>query len=273
MSFWGYPKYETVAEKKEKAAKKIAFLHKKGQKVNPVVIEDRTIVKTFWGKAWCENLESYRDYDNRLGRGRSCLRSGSVLDLAIEKGKIKALVQGSKLYKISVTIAEISGKKWQNLKNECSGKIDSLIELLQGKFSQAIMSHITNKDNGLFPEPDEIEFDCSCPDYAAMCKHVAAVLYGVGVRLDHSPESFFILRHVNHIDLINTKDSVGELTKGKGKAKKLEIDTDLSDLFGIQLEGKLDVKKIARVIKNPVLKKTVTTVAKKAPKKKLKKVL
>ena len=168
----------------------------------PIVLEGRSIANTFWGKAWCKNLESYSDYSNRLPRGRTYVRNGSVIDLKMAAGEITALVSGSSIYKVKIAIAKVVANKWNKIVDECAGKIDSLIELLQGKFSKAVMEIITDPKKGLFPDPKEIKLSCSCPDWADMCKHVAAVLYGVGARLDNRPEELFMLRQADHIELI-----------------------------------------------------------------------
>lgn len=251
-----YPKYVSVAERKRKAEKHVASLSKKGKKLKPVVIEGRVIAKTFWGKAWCDNLESYSDFENRLPRGRTYVRNGSVIDLGIEKGKIYAQVMGSSLYKVEISIAPMAHDKWRDLIRACSGKIDSLVELLQGKFSKAVMAILTEKENGLFPKPHEITMTCSCPDYADMCKHVAAVLYGVGAALDTQPEWLFVLRHVNHMDLISSASVDEALSLTTSSLKQLDGE-DLSSLFGIEIENeKLSVPK-------------KTTQAKKSPKKEI----
>lgn len=87
---------------------------KKGADLSPVALEGRTIAKTFWGKAWCENIESYRDYAYRLERGRSYVRSGAVIDLKISEGAISALVigSGSNPYKISIRIDKMKKAAW-----------------------------------------------------------------------------------------------------------------------------------------------------------------
>jgi uncharacterized Zn finger protein len=246
MSFW--PPYVTVEERKKKAAKKVASLKKNGKTLYPVIINSRTIARTFWGKSWCKHLESYSDYENRLPRGRSYVRNSSVIDLQIKKGLIDALVCGSSMYDVTVEIQELHASKWQNLIKECSGKIDSLIELLQGKFSKSIMEIITNKDNGLFPNPNEIKLKCSCPDRAYMCKHIAAVLYGIGARLDDEPEKLFLLRHVDHLDLFDEAQSSGKIMSVVGKGDTEMDDESLSSLFGIEIDKK---SKDAKSIKKP----------------------
>ena len=208
--------YVPVAQRRAQAAREVEKRRKKGQTTNPVVIEGRTIAHTFWGKAWCDNLESYSDFENRLPRGRTYVRNGSVVDLQIEPGKIKALVSGSELYEVSINIAPLPPDQWRSIKSRCAGQIGSLVELLQGKLAKGVIEIITSHDGGLFPKPREITMSCSCPDWAGMCKHVAAALYGVGARLDHQPELFFRLRKVDQMELIEEAVSrAGEKTAGK----------------------------------------------------------
>ena len=195
MAYFGFAPYVPVAEKREKAKKTIEKLKKKDPSISPVIIEGRKIALTWWGKAWNDNLESYSDYSNRIGRGRSYVRNGAVLDLKISKGKIAALVQGSgsKPYKVNITIEPLNKKLLKELSKDCLGKIDTFEELMEGKFPKDLAELFTTKGRGLFPSPDEITLNCSCPDWAVMCKHVAAVLYGVGARLDKEPELFLHL--------------------------------------------------------------------------------
>jgi len=235
---WYYPPYVPVAERRKKAAKKVAALIKKGQFVNPVIIEGRSIAKTFWGKAWCQHLESYCDYENRLPRGRTYVRNGSVIDLKLHAGEIRALVSGSEIYKVTVKIDPLPKNKWQDLVKECAGKIDSLIELLQGKFSKGVMEIVTHKDKGLFPDLKDIKLECSCYDWADMCKHVAAVLYGIGAHLDESPQALFLLREVDHTDLL-TQAGSHDFSQSSSDQDAKTLIGDLSSLFGIDIEGEL----------------------------------
>jgi len=237
MDSWGYYRpYISAAERRRKAEKTAAKMVKKGQKLSPVRIDGRMIAQTFWGKAWCDHLESFSDYENRLPRGRTYVRNGSVIHLSIAEGKIEALVQGSSLYTVKIDIKCVDQKKRKTLLESCSGEIDSVVELLQGQLSCSVMKTITDRQNGLFPQPKEISLSCSCPDWADMCKHVAAVLYGVGARLDQEPELLFKLRHVDHLELIN-KATLKTPQKRSAKAQDLN-DQDLSNLFGIEIDSK-----------------------------------
>ena len=227
--------YVPVAARRKKAAGAIKRLRKKGQSVEPVVIEGRRIATTFWGQAWCDNLESYHDFENRLPRGRTYVRNGSVIDLKISPLKVRAMVSGSSIYKVSVGIAAVPKARWRAVCRDCAGGIDTLVELLQGRFSKAVMERLCRQDKGLFPRPSEIDFSCSCPDYASMCKHVAAVLYGIGSRLDERPELLFHLRAVDENDLVAHIDTALPLAKkGPDPGKVLETD-DLSALFGLDM--------------------------------------
>jgi len=232
--FYDFKPYVPVAERRRRATDELKKLAKKGHVVSPVVIEGREIARTFWGRAWCDNLERYRDYDSRLPRGRSYVRNGSVVDLQLGPGKVEARVSGSRLYEVVVTVAPLAKARWASIRADCAGGVDSLVELLQGRFSQAVMERLCRQDTGLFPAPKEIQFSCSCPDWASMCKHVAAVLYGVGSRLDERPELLFALREVDEKDLIASAAAAPMSAKTPAEGKRL-AEGDLSALFGLDL--------------------------------------
>jgi uncharacterized Zn finger protein len=276
MSYWGYPRYVSVAEKKAKAEKKLKQLRKKNPDIQPVVIEDNILARTWWGKSWNQNLERYADYANRIGRGRSYVRHGAVLDLKIDTGKVTALVQGStsRPYEVEIKIQAISQANWSAIKKQCEGQLKSLQDLLAGKFPKILADIFFAKEKGLFPSPQAISFACSCPDWASMCKHVAAALYGIGARFDEDPSLFFKLRGVDTGDLIAraVKDKTEELlAKTKTKSAKVIADADLADIFGIDLDNKPDfagngttavskksaVKKIAKPITLPRKRKNI----------------
>lgn len=197
----------------------------------------RAIARSFWGKAWCENLESYRDYESRLPRGRSYVRNGSVLDLKVASGEITALVSGSEIYQVAITIKHLAPDHWRRIKTQCAGNVGSVIELLEGRLSERVMQVVTHRGDGLFPKPAEIQMDCSCPDWATMCKHVAAVMYGVGARLDQHPELLFTLRNVDHADLIS--QAIDLAASRKTSSRKVLADEALGDVFGIEIGSAL----------------------------------
>ncbi|MDR2762792.1 MAG: hypothetical protein LBB88_09345 [Planctomycetaceae bacterium] len=231
--YFGWSPYVSVANKLANAKKFVA--KKLGSKAHPVKPSCSKIAKTFWGVAWCENLESYADYGNRIQRGKTYIRNGSVAHLEISTGKIKAYVAGSDTYQIEISIAPLSKNKWDIIKKKCSKEIGSVVELLQGKLSKNVLAIVTDKTNGLFPKPDEISFDCSCPDFASMCKHIAATLYGVGVMLDAEPELFFKLRGVDYLELI---DSSVNFTADVKDDNTLD-DESLESIFGVELSDSL----------------------------------
>jgi uncharacterized Zn finger protein len=224
-----------VAERREKARKQAEKLRKKGQSLAPVVIAGRTIAATFWGKAWCQNLEQYGDYENRIPRGRAYVRNGSVVDLKIGAARVDALVSGSHLYSVEIEIRPLKAEVWKGVKGACTGRIGSLLELLQGKLSREVMEIVTRLRTGLFPEPAEISFRCSCPDWASMCKHVAAVFYGVGARLDREPELLFKLRKVDHRELI-AAPGAADLAASPEMRDKMIADEDLAGIFDIEID-------------------------------------
>jgi uncharacterized Zn finger protein len=239
--YGGFAPYVSVAERRKKAEKAVAKLKKKDKNISPIVITGRNIAKTWWGKSWNKNLESYADYSNRISRGRSYVRHGAVLDLKITEGNVKALVlgSGSKPYKINIKIKALDKNSWKYIVEECLGKIESIEELIEGKFPKALEKLFTSKGKGLFPSPDEIDLECSCPDYANMCKHIAAVLYGVAVKLDNDPEIFFLLRGVNINDLISetiSKKAKTMLEKSETKGRRVIEDTEIFDMFGIDMD-------------------------------------
>ncbi|MBU0719605.1 MAG: SWIM zinc finger family protein [Planctomycetes bacterium] len=231
--FWRqWSPYVPVARRRANALRKMEKLRKKGKDIQPVKIEGRTIARSFWGRGWCDHLESFSDYENRLPRGRTYVRNGSVCHLSIQPGRIEAIVSGSELYNTSIRIKRLKPAIWKSVKERCAGQIGSMLELLQGRLSDQVMTVVTDRARGLFPQPSEIELACSCPDWAVMCKHVAAALYGVGSRLDNQPELLFLLRDVDAQELISTEMAMpGPVATGDS------LDDDqLGDIFGIDLD-------------------------------------
>ncbi len=253
--YYGFRPYVPVHRRRAQAAREVAKRAKKGRPVSPVRIDGRAIASTFWGQAWCTNLESYCDFENRLPRGRTYVRNGSVVDLQIEKGRITALVSGSELYEIQIDIAAHPKPKWLALKKQCAGKIGTLVELLQGKLSKAVMELVTDRSRGLFPNPQQIEMRCSCPDYAGMCKHIAAAMYGVGNRLDSSPELLFVLRAVDHQELIEQAIPTAPIGTRSG-APTIRAD-ELGAIFDIEIGDAPPADGKIKTRARPVVKKFV----------------
>ena len=236
MSFWGYREYVPVAQRRANAAKEVAKLKKQGRAVSPVVIEGRKIATSFWGKAWCDNLERYSDFANRLPRGRTYVSNGSVIDLQIARGKVEALVSGSEIYRVKIDIAVAAPARWKAICADCAGSVGSIVELLQGRLSKHVMERVCREADGLFPAPKEIKMSCSCPDWAGMCKHVAATLYGVGARLDHDPDLLFTLRGVDRSELVSAGADLS-ITEAAAGSERVLAGDDVAALFGLELEA------------------------------------
>ena len=238
MSDYGFPKYISIAEKKAKAEKALKKLKKKNPDLEPVIIEGRTLAKSWWGKAWNLNLESYADYSNRINRGKSYVKSNAVLDLKVSKGRVAAKVQGSraKPYDTEVRIDTLDSTKWRKILELCNHRIDTLEQLIEGRFPKELEILFKDKRYSMFPSPKEIHFNCSCPDYAIMCKHVAAVLYGIGARLDQNPLLFFELRDIDGRELIrkSMEQKIESMLKNTGRKSKREITAeDIPNIFGL----------------------------------------
>ncbi len=270
-SWGGFAPYVSKAEKIRRAEKARTAMAKKGVKFEPVIINCREISRTWWGKAWAKNLERYADYSNRIPRGRSYVRCGAVLDLKIAPNMVTALVSGSRPqpYKINIGIKSLDKKVEKALMEKSRASLDSMQSLLSGEFPADIKDEFFKQGDGLFPSPGEIELDCSCPDWADMCKHVAAALYGAGARLDERPELFFVLRGININDFVGkmVKQESGKMLK-KAKAKSERVlggDTkDVSELFGIKMDT-MPVKKTdsKEKIRLPLIKRKKINIKKK----------
>ena len=242
----------TVAELRQSAFERLRQLKKAGEEVSPIEpISGNRIAKTFWGKAWCENLLRYSDFENRMPRGRKYVRHGSVVHLAVEPGLVRALVNGTDLYEISIRIAALPEDRWKSLRRQCAGEIGSLVELLSGKPPERVMEIVSRPGEGLFPSPGEISLDCSCPDWAAMCKHVAAAMYGVGVRLDHDPGQIFTLRGVSADDLVGAAVEAAAASPGD----ETLASEDLAALFGVEIETEPQSGDAERPVKKAARKK------------------
>ena len=258
MAYDRWPRYVPVAKRRAKAEREMQKLRKKGRKLEPVAVEGRKIARTFWGEAWCKHLEQFSDYANRLPRGRTYVRNGSVCHLAISKGKIEAIVSGSALYNIDIRITPLSAKQWENIRKQCAGEIGSILELLQGRLSKHVMEIVSDRNQGLFPKPNEIKLSCDCPDWAEMCKHVAAVLYGTGARLDHQPELLFLLRNVDHEELITAEIDLQTTASGKGTRRRL-VRQNLSEVFGVEIEESPESGSKKRSAPKKIAKKRIAT--------------
>ena len=236
--YWSpFPEYVPVAERRARAQRAAKKLAAKGRAMHPVVIEGRTIARSFWGKAWCDNVENYRDFAYRLERGRSYVRSGAVIDLVIEPGAVKALVQGSmrRPYEASIRIDPLPPARWEAIKRKALGKVSSLLDLAAGCVPEELLRAFCDPRDGLFPARGEISFSCSCPDSARLCKHLAAVFYGIGARLDEDPTLFFTLRGIDPGELLSATGAVDALTAAAGDAPEIDASA-LGDVFGVDFD-------------------------------------
>jgi uncharacterized Zn finger protein len=273
MSYYGYPPYVPVAERRKKAERAAAKAKKSGTAMNGVAAFRGAIAKTVWGKAWCANLEHYGDFANRLPRGRTYVRSGAVIDLRLSGGDVVSKVMGSHLYTVKVRVAKVQTTLWRSMSADCSSSISSLVELLQGRLSSAVMERMCRQHDGLFPAPKELIFDCSCPDGANLCKHVAATLYGIGARLDHRPELLFALRGVDPSQLVAQATAGLASTEKKASTNRVLDDASISDVFGLEMHESVaasDAPVILKPTPKPKSKpkpsaKRATTSAVKAP--------
>jgi uncharacterized Zn finger protein len=242
MSRYEWGPYVSVGDRIAYAAENLQKLRKKDPGVAPVALQGKALAKTWWGKAWNANLEGYADYANRIQRGSAYIRRGAVIDLRIHPGKVTAVVQGSrkKPYEVEISIRELSPAVWKRVTGACRNQINSLQDLLAGKFPEAMGKEFMSRNGGLFPAPAEIRFSCSCPDWASMCKHVAAALYGVGARLDQDPALFFTLRNVDVGGLVKSSATAAADAllgrAGKGAGRILE-GPGIEDLFGIEMDA------------------------------------
>lgn len=207
------------------------------EQYNPITVAGRKIVTSWWGRSWCANLESYADYSNRISRGKTYIREGRVIDLKTEEGRIRGLVQGSsrRPYKVDIDIRLLSEDRKSAILAKCGNRIENLDSLLSGDIPSDVEDLFVSR-GGLFPEPSEIIFHCSCPDYAYMCKHVAAVLYGVGVRFDEDPMLFFGLRGLEVDSLVRKSidQRLEHMLKNSGaRTDRMIPEEDALALFGV----------------------------------------
>ena len=228
----------TMEELRNRVKASTANAAKKKHTYDPIKpFSRRNICTSWWGQAWCRNLEQYADYETRLDRGKRYVKAGTVIDLQIKKGRIEARVQGSRKtpYKVEIRISPLSQESCDTIIEKCGKRIENMESLIKGEFPADLQELFTAKD-GLFPSPKEISFGCSCPDWAIMCKHVAAVMYGIGVRFDENPFFFLELRGIDVDRFINVAlESKVESMLGNADniTERVIADADLTALFGV----------------------------------------
>jgi uncharacterized Zn finger protein len=255
--YYDFPPYVPVAERRRLAALEVKRLQKKGRTIEGVQIAGKGIAQTFWGKAWGDNLEGYSDFANRLPRGRTYVRNGSVVDLQVTPGRVTALVSGSSLYEIEVKIRPLARARWKALVETSAREMLSMVDLLAGSFSEQVMRRFCDRAGGLFPAPQEITLECSCPDWATMCKHVAAALYGVGARLDARPELLFTLRGVDPMDLVTAAAEAPSKVRAPKTGKVLDAG-NLDAIFGLEMGTIPGAKSVRSASKTKAAQKKAT---------------
>ena len=233
MDWYNYHPYQTVGQRRAKAQKVADAFARRGEKLSPVNATGAKLVGTFWGKAWCDHMESFSDFASRLPKGKAYVRNGAVIDLQVLPGRITAKIVGTDTYDVDCRIDRLPADQWADIKKRCGGQISSLVELLQGKLSSSVMTVVTDAKAGLFPGPREIRLGCTCPDFAHLCKHVAAALYGVGIRLDDEPELLFKLRGVDSAELIRSAAEAPQANEAGGRMTLAH--DEVADVFGIEL--------------------------------------
>lgn len=152
---------------------------------------------TWWGKAWVDALEHRARLDpNRLGRGRSYARRGSVLDLRVDPGVVSATVQGSRVtpYEVTVRIRAFSGDEWDAVLDVVSAQIGRVAALLDGELPPEVVDDAQAAGLELLPDAGEVKTACNCPDFAVPCKHSAAVCFLIADALDEDPFVLLLLR-------------------------------------------------------------------------------
>jgi uncharacterized Zn finger protein len=267
--FDGFRPYVSVAERRQRAAAAARKASKAGDAWQPVAIEEgrgRKIASTFWGATWCDELERHGDFANRLPRGRSYVRNGSVVDLRIAAGRVSARVMGSELYTVEVKVEALAPAKWRALVDGCRGRIDSLIQLLQGRFSDEVMGILVARRDGMIPVPGQFSFECSCPDWASMCKHVAAALYGVGARLDEKPDLLFVLRDVDATDLVGAAAEAAARGASSAPVDGVIAASAIGDVFGIALDEARPAPPAAAATPEPVRPEPAKVLGRRRPK-------
>ena len=171
-----------------------------------------------------------------MPRGRTYARNGSIVDLQIAPGEINSLVSGSSLYRIKISIDKLETNKWKAIRTDCAQQVSSLLDLMRGRLPNAVLKRLTDPKGGMFPSPKELKLRCSCPDYASMCKHVAATMYGVGHLLDTEPELFFKMRGVDQSELVTEAMTTHMTADALGLDQHSDLaGEDLGALFGIDL--------------------------------------
>jgi uncharacterized Zn finger protein len=166
--------------------------------------------ETWWSQRWIRVLKSF-DMGARLDRGRSYARKGQVISIEIQKGMVRARVQGTrqKPYAVEIHLPQLSDGEWDSVTDVMASQALFAAKLLAGEMPGTIEDAFFEAGTSLFPKSkEELETDCSCPDWANPCKHIAAVYYLLAEQFDEDPFFIFLLRG-------RTKDEIIEILRAK----------------------------------------------------------
>jgi uncharacterized Zn finger protein len=180
----------------------------------------------WWAKRWLAVLESY-GIGSRLQRGRSYARGGQVLNIDVQPGSVKARVQGSQAqpYKIKIEVKQLTDADWERVLDTISEQAIFAAQLLDGTMPQEIESAFEAARISLFPrDPRDILTDCSCPDYANPCKHIAAVYYLLGEQFDLDPFLIFTLRGRTREQVIEALRARRAAAAGESGAEETSVE-------------------------------------------------
>lgn len=215
-----------VADLARLAQQRRENLLQEGRQLHPVQGSSRNLASHFWGRAWMKHLALCEAGGLCLAPGRTLLRHGCVLDLQLAPGRVEALVSAQELVEVQIDIAPLEDERLEALKEACSGRIDSLVSLLEGCTDEAVLQRLCDPETGLLPEPHDWHMNCTCPDWAEPCPHAAAALYATGTLIDVEPTLLFQLRQVEASSLIEAPKVEAEV-----------FDTSaLGSMFGIDLD-------------------------------------
>lgn len=193
-----------AADLEAQARRELIELKSAGEEVRPVVGTTRKLAAHFWGSAWMKHLALCESGGWSLSAGRTLLRHGCVLDLQLEAGLIRARVMEERLHDVEIALDPLDGERLEELRTICSGKIDSLVPLLEGTLDDALLATLCNAETGLLPEPGAWHMSCTCPDWSEPCPHAAAAIYAAGILIDAEPSLLFRLRQVSPEDLLQS---------------------------------------------------------------------
>lgn len=159
----------------------------------------QTYGNTWWGEQWLNAL-THIDYDNRLPRGRTYANKGAVKDLKLSGGALHAKVQGSRPrpYQVSIQVPSLTEKNVENLLDALVSDPGVIARLLNGELDPSVLTHAQYLGIAIFPSKwKDLAMQCSCPDWAVPCKHLAAAIYLMSREIDSNPFLVFSLRSVD----------------------------------------------------------------------------